>query len=198
MFDEGEKRGFNAYITFLAIKQHFTVDSYDFFRYNGKVNAKYDSFITKNDKYMFIKLASFPDVKGLVLSNMVDNPKVWVGDLLDKNIGHKKYTEWKKTQDRLSSIFKEDLNKLDVDNLKDAFKTDGQKIPLILSKYLSKDVSLETLSILQEITNVKKYWDANLKEKFLTPKVIKKSQKYFNFLDVDKEKYEQIISDFYK
>ena len=55
MFDEGERKGFAAYVTFLAIKQHFTVDSYDFFKYNGKVNAKYDSFVTKNDKIKTIK-----------------------------------------------------------------------------------------------------------------------------------------------
>ena len=47
--------GFNAYKLYLAVKNHFTTN-YDFFKYNGKVNAKEDSFLKRRDKFFFAKL----------------------------------------------------------------------------------------------------------------------------------------------
>ena len=41
--------GFKAYKLYLAVKNHFTT-SYDYFKYNGKVNAKEDSFLKRRDK----------------------------------------------------------------------------------------------------------------------------------------------------
>ena len=46
-------QGYNAYITYLAIKQHFTSPEYDFIKYNGKVRASKDSFLKRRDKFFF-------------------------------------------------------------------------------------------------------------------------------------------------
>ena len=34
----------DAYKVYLGVKNHFTQDSYDWFKYNKKVNVTYDSF----------------------------------------------------------------------------------------------------------------------------------------------------------
>ncbi len=33
--------GYEAYKKYLSVKLHFTKDEYDFFKYNGEINAKY-------------------------------------------------------------------------------------------------------------------------------------------------------------
>jgi hypothetical protein len=52
---------FESYTTFLALKNHFTTDSYDYIKYNGKVGAKPSSFDVRKDKYQFYKLSKHKD-----------------------------------------------------------------------------------------------------------------------------------------
>ena len=49
--------GYEAYKKYLSIKLHFTKDEYDYFKYNGEINAKYETFIQRNDRYFFVKAA---------------------------------------------------------------------------------------------------------------------------------------------
>ena len=51
------REGFDAYCLYLAVNNHFHTDSYDFFKYNGKVSAKLESFLKRKDKYHFAKLS---------------------------------------------------------------------------------------------------------------------------------------------
>ena len=46
---------FEAYTLFLAIKNHFVKADYDYFKYNGKVSASFNSFLARKDKYYFSK-----------------------------------------------------------------------------------------------------------------------------------------------
>ena len=48
------KDAFEVYICYLAMKRHFT-SSYDYFKYNGKVNARVDAFENRKDKFFFFK-----------------------------------------------------------------------------------------------------------------------------------------------
>ena len=79
--------GFVVYRTFLAMKQHFSNPKYDFFMYDGKVNAKESTYQARNDFYFFESLAKklTPiEVKEYLLSNFVysENPsKVWIGEI---------------------------------------------------------------------------------------------------------------------
>ena len=50
--------GFEVYKTYLAVKLHFTSASYDYIKYEGKINAKLDTFTSRNDRYFFHKLST--------------------------------------------------------------------------------------------------------------------------------------------
>ena len=52
-----ENTGFAAFAMWNALKLHFTSDSYDYFKYNGKTNVSKQSFTTRKDKYQFYKLS---------------------------------------------------------------------------------------------------------------------------------------------
>jgi hypothetical protein len=49
--------GFDVYRTYLAMKLHFSNDKFDFFQYEGKVNAKEETYQQRNDFYFFETLA---------------------------------------------------------------------------------------------------------------------------------------------
>ena len=48
--------GYNAYKTYVALKNHFTSDSYDYFKYKGRVRVKEESFLKRKDKFYFEKI----------------------------------------------------------------------------------------------------------------------------------------------
>jgi hypothetical protein len=64
---------FEAYQTYLALKQHFTKPGYDFFKYNGKVKVQASSFDVRKDKYQFHKLSKHTDPINYLVSNFVYN-----------------------------------------------------------------------------------------------------------------------------
>ena len=50
--------GFEVYKMYLALKQHFTKEKYDYHKYRGKVRASEDAFEQRHDRYFFKKLAT--------------------------------------------------------------------------------------------------------------------------------------------
>ena len=88
-------KSFEAYVKYLAIKKHFTTDNYDYFKYNGKVRANFDTFISRNDAYSFAKLAKREDYQNLILSNIIKKPDIWVREILDEE-AQERYILWKK------------------------------------------------------------------------------------------------------
>ena len=46
--------GFDVYKTYLAVKLHFASDTYDYYKYDGKVNAKLDTFTKERIDTFFI------------------------------------------------------------------------------------------------------------------------------------------------
>ena len=48
---------FEVYQKYLALRTHFKSDSYDYFRYHGKLKGNRDKFETRKDKYHFYKLS---------------------------------------------------------------------------------------------------------------------------------------------
>ena len=50
--------GYEVYKMYLALKQHFTNDKYDYRKYRGRVNASEKAFEERRDRYFFKKLAT--------------------------------------------------------------------------------------------------------------------------------------------
>ena len=88
---------YDAYRLYLAIKLHFTTPNYDYFRHNAKVNSSLNAFLKRNDRFFFHKLATKygDDLMMYFVSNFVDRPKTWVGDLVRAD-GDTIYNKWRK------------------------------------------------------------------------------------------------------
>lgn len=187
VYDENDAKGFNVYQKYSALKNHFTLDSYDYFKYNGKVNIKFDSYQKRRDKYMFNKMSSYTDYENIILANLVDDPKKWIGDISDKE-GMKVYREWVKIQDSITRIFISDLQHLDQDNFKDNFRVVNGQQPKVVKLALRSQIHLETFAILLDLTKTSSYIKEKVNDPVLTPKLITKAVNYHPFLKYDEKK----------
>jgi hypothetical protein len=184
---------FNAYVKFLALRKHFTTDNYDYFKYNGKVRANYETFMSRSDAYSFAKLAKKDDVQGLILSNLLINKNIWVRDLLDSE-GEARYMNWRKKIESLGYVFKSELAHLNDEYKRNFISVDGQH-PYVMTLLLQKKISLETFTILTFMANIFSYWSEKIVDKHISFDIIDKSRKYKPFLEFDTNRFKAIVKE---
>ena len=182
---------FNAYVKYLALKKHFTTDSYDYKKYNGKVRASFETFSARNDTFFFHKLAKREDYENLMIANMIIKPDIWIRDILEEE-GEERYIEWKRKIDSLTYTFKSELASLHDDYQENFISHDGQH-PYIMTMYLQKKISLETFTILAHISKIFSYWDEKIVDKIVACDIIRLARKYKPFLVIDEKKFKNIV-----
>lgn len=189
----------NCYKTYIALKNHFTKDQYDYHKYCGKVRASIKSFYNRKDRFWFEKLSRNKSDKEIIeffVSNFVlcDDPQsLWIGEIIRE--GESKYKLWNKRLQSLSYIFKEEVESVfqnkSFDNM---FLIEGNRHPEILKQYLQNNISLETIIILDRIINFKKIFDKKMSDP-VWEFVSKRMDKYSPFLIVDVFKYKKILKE---
>lgn len=187
---------FESYNLYSALKRHFTCESYDYFKYNGKVKTSLKTFQNRNDKFFFEKLSKHKDVLGLVVSNMLVDPNIWVGDLVNEERCSSTYFNWLRRKESLSYVFKSELNNLD-ENLMNELVVENDSHPKLFKKYLAGEICAETIIILEDIINFFPMWDKKIKETFVWPSEKIKLTKYKPFVNI-KPDYKQVIVDHVK
>ena len=187
----------DAYRCYLSMKNHFTKDKYDYHKYRGKVRATNEAFYKRKDRFWFEKLArnkSDQEVVDFFVSNFItctDPSKLWIGELIKD--GESRYVEWKKRNQSLSYIFKEETESVFSNgNFDSMFAIDGTRHPQILKEYLRKNISIETLVILNQILGFRENFDSHLKDP-VWETVSMRIKKYSPFLNIDVQRYKQIL-----
>ena len=189
---------FETYQHYLSLKNHFTNPKYDFFKYGAKTRASITSFNKRRDKYWFEKTSrkySDKEVVDFLVSNFVsaDSPSnLWIGQII--NSGERTYQEWMRRQQSLTYLSKEQSNELFSEiKLEDALNC-SKGHPIILKKFLSGQLSLETLTIYEKIFHFSKDFD----KKLLDPvweTVSLKIKKYAPFINTDIFQLKTILRD---
>lgn len=185
--------GYETFCLYLALKNHFTRDSYDFFKYNGKTkNVSKESFLSRRDRFQFEKLSRKCDNPMIHMMVNFLQDKTWIGDMLDDEAFDYTMRYAKKVQS-MSYIFKNEIEKYD--NLKDLFKSEDNGYPMILNEYMSGDISLETIIILDTFIDFITKFDAKLKDDYLWSKFSFKARKFAPFLlrEIDKNKFKELL-----
>jgi hypothetical protein len=185
---------FECYKEYVALKNHFTQKNYDYIKYNGKTSVRVDSFNTRKDKIFFEKLSKHKDPKGFLIANLVIDEKVWIKDLAYNEVAQTRYNDWIKRIESLTYMFKSELSKLK-ENFDENFLVEEYDHPYLLKLYLQKEISIETLVILVEVTNCFKHWNKKLSEDPVWDQVSFKIKKYKSFLNFDTAKIKSIIVD---
>jgi hypothetical protein len=190
---------FEVYKTYLALKNHFTKDSYDYFKYCGKSRASLDSFHKRKDRYFFERMSrqkTDDEIKAYFVANFVessDSQNLWIGEIIRS--GETVYKDWLKKVQSLSYLFKTESEVfIRKDNFETLFDCKNGQHPDLLKKYLQKAVSLETLVILDVILNYSSKFDKKLSDP-VWETVGLKIKKYKPFLNIDESKFKQILKE---
>lgn len=183
---------YECYVLYVALKNHFKQKSYDFFKYNGKIRSNPQSFSTRGDKVFFEKLAKHENPRDFLVSNLIENEKIWIRDIAYSEEAENTYKNWQKRLQSLSYHIKSDLSNLK-DNFNDNFIVEEYDHPHLLKLYLRKDISLETLVILTDLTGCVKSWDKKMVDDPVWDKVRMKIMKYRPFIKYDMEKIKETI-----
>ena len=189
------REGFDAYCLYLAINNHFNTESYDFFKYNGKVPVKLPAFLKRNDKYHFAKLAREhrDDLRDFLVANL-SIQKYYVKNLLD-NECEDNYKEFKKRKQKLTYTITEDMRYLyenyeSIDKVLDV--ENGQHTPL-LKEFLGNNIEAETFIVFDNMFGIFKDYDEMIQEKFIWPKTKLKLNKLKPFIEYEQQKLRTVM-----
>jgi hypothetical protein len=190
---ENLKDGFEAYKMFVCIRNHFMTPSYDMFRYGGKSNVTYAAYEKRKDKFLFDKLARLPYARLRTVASFIEGIE-WVNDIVaDKGyealIKHQKYLE------AASYTFKQELTGLP--QPLSALVGTASGTPRLAQFYFQKKVSLETLVIINDLVDFVSIWKDKCSADPLIKQLLTVIYKYRPFVVYDKQKIEQIFTDFY-
>ena len=193
---------YDAYKLYLAIKLHFTTANYDYFKHNAKVNSSLNTFLKRNDRFFFHKLATKygDDLIMYFVSNFVDRPKTWVGDLVRAD-GDTIYNKWRKYNESFSYNFRNDCvlvsNIINADSIRfdDVFSVVNGQHPRMLRLLLSGKISIQSLIIFDKVLSFVGRWDKEITETVIWPEKSFKIAKLRPFVNVNTTKCKFIMKE---
>lgn len=182
---------FEAYKLFLAVKMHFTQPDYDIFKYKAKVKATPSSFESRKDKLYFQKLSRKKNLQEYLVSNFIEGEVKWVGDLVSEQ-SETIFKKWQARNESLTYIVTTEIQSLS-DDFISYFKVENGQHPKLLRMYKQNKISIETLTILNQVLNFFSEWDKKIQDPIIWPSVRDKCLKYQQFLQYDRVKMKDLI-----
>ena len=189
---------FDAYKCYLAMKNHFTKDNYDYQKYRGKTRATHQAFYKRKDRFWFEKFArqkTDQEVEEFFVANFTscsDPESLWIGEMIKEGEG--RYQDWQKKVQSLSYVFKQEAEDLFTNNKVDEVFDCSKGHPPILRKYLGGNISLESLVICDRIFGYGKNFDKDLNDP-VWETVSRRVKKYKPFLNINVQRYKKILKE---
>ena len=197
--------GFDVYKTYLAVKLHFASDTYDYYKYGGKVNAKLETFTKRKDRYFFHKLSTKyaeSDILDFFVANFLADSKRWIGNLL-ANDGRGVYLDYKKRKESFIYHFKQDCGTIVSDfsrrsiSFDDGFLCPNGQHPRILRLLIQKKISYQTAVVLNHFLGFVKNWDKEITEKVVWPEISLKVARVKPFINFNATECKLIMKDIF-
>ena len=175
--------GYGVFCIYFALKLHFISETYDYFKYKGKLHtARYDKFIKRKDKHFFEQIRKLfnydvDKITQYIIANLV-NDKEHVSDFdMDS------YLEWsgniQATEYNLKKVLK-DYN-ITQENIK--YKESKGSYPLLFDLLLKKKMNIESFILLDEKFNFLDTYKDIMPEPYLWEKYKLKCKKYKPFME---------------
>jgi len=197
--------GFSVYKTYLAVKLHFTSASYDYHKYEGKINAKLDTFTSRNDRYFFHKLSKQykeDEILDFFVANFAKDDKKWVKSLLE-NDGKGNYLEYRKYKESVSYHFRSDCSLLydsiggDMARFNDVLLVHNRQHPTMLRLLLQRKINIQSAIILDSVLSYSKNWSKDITEKIVWPKIAFKMAKLKGFVKYNETECKLIMKEIF-
>lgn len=195
--------GFKAYKYYIAVKLHYTKDSFDVFKNRGNLKGTREAFNARNDRMMFDKLArKYPIDKDLIqyyVANFAygNDAAVYSFDDAESNL-----LEWNRRKQSITKIFQDDCNKIILDACKNKIKS-GAVLNLtnkgycsILKLFLGNQITLETIRIIDDMLPVLHSWKQNESMLLLWENEIRRIEKSKGFVTYDRDKIVKVFNNF--
>lgn len=189
---------FGAYCLFMSLRNHFTQESYCYFKYKGRIKATKDSFMTNKDRFKFSKISKKYNEDGLkefFISNFISG-KSWIGEFFEED-ADSNYKEYLKRKQSFSYVFQNQVSKLFTENdPKEVFAVKDSQYPILIESYLKQDLCIEVLTVLNTFIKFVDKFDKRLgKDDIIWSKVSFLARKLEPFLQYDKIKIKQILKE---
>ena len=191
--------GYEAFCLYSSLKLHFTTESYDFFKYNGKVSTSVEAFENRKDKWYFYKLSRRFNNKeqgqDFLVANFVADSNAWIGNLL-QNDADINYSIRQRAIQSLTYSFTTDITNLFNtfnDEPNEILKCHDGQYPYLLQRYLHEGISIESMCILNSLLNFLPTWDKKINDTIRYPNLSLRFKKYTPFIPIDKTKYKLIL-----
>ena len=185
---------FTSFRLYQSIKLHFGSESYDCIKYHFKTSTKAETFWKRKDKYFFAKIGlQFDDTDELIVyyASQFAVGNKWIGDMIDDESVFK---DWQRRNQALAYTFEQDLTKLQsqVDSFDDLFDCSNGH-PIVITAFISDEISIETVVILNKLTKFMSKADKEITETIVWPDVSRKIRKYGSFININNTKFKNII-----
>jgi len=195
--------GFEVYKTYLAVKLHFTTASYDYAKYEGKINAKLDTFTRRNDRYFFHKLSQKykqEEILDFFVANFLYDDKKWIKNLLE-NDGKEQFLAYRKYNSAFAYHFKSDCSFIVSDfsrrgiRFNDGLLCNNGQHPRFLQLLIQKKTSYQTAIVFDHFLSFSKNWNVDIKEKVIWPNIYKKMNKLKSFMRFNETECKMIMKE---
>lgn len=181
-----------AAIRYNALKLHFTTQEYDAIKYHFKIKLKP---IPQGHYYIFEKLHKKygENLTEFYVANFLENPKVWINDLLSEDCNDI-YVRWVKKKDSLTYIFRNDIIDLieEYEDINSVLRVKNS-YPILMNRVMQEKTNLETLLLTNSVVKFFNSWDKKLKGDLIWEPFALKCKKYYKFLKFDREKVKDIL-----
>jgi hypothetical protein len=187
--------GYGAYLLFLALRTHFTKTKYDFFQMHGKLRANKESYLKRNDKLFFEKIAkryNAEELKNFYVANLLED-RHYITDMLDED-AHGTFFDYEKRRQALTYNFKNDIDSIfKTDSVSAPFKLSMDTYPDIITLRMRNIITWETSIILNDFIPYVEKFDKYLEDDIIWNRMSLKLHKYKPFVKYDKNKYKHIL-----
>lgn len=180
---------YSLFKTYIALKSHFTVDSYDFIKYGGKTNIKEDTFRKRQDLSLFCKLAQWlPENKAIpfLVSHFVELSSFTIHYIFENPIKSQRiFDRWKARTSDVLETYRKDIQTIAYESgysWKNCVQQNDSDYPLLFKMVMSNKISPETYSMLDDLfqQTSKSYKGLDMDVLFLSMNL--KYRKYRTFL----------------
>lgn len=184
--------GFFVYKAYITYKSHFTQNGTDISKYGYNLfNISYDAFLSAKGIHFYDNIAhkvkNKKDVINLLITAFLDNPNIWIGDIW-RNL--RQYIELDEhRQNHLANmpyLFRKDCIYL----FEKGMKFDGDLDTFVFEEFMQSNIEVETFIIYKKIFCF--IIDNNMSYDYFYKT---KYEKYEFLMDVDLNKYKQILKE---
>lgn len=195
--------GFKAYKYYMAIKLHFTTKKYNVFENRGHVKGTRDTFNSRNDRYIFEKIAQKHTEDKDIIQFFVSNFAYANETAIYANgEAEELYSEWKRRKESITKIFIDDLanviNYCEVHkfNKESIFSSVNGELPVLLNLFISSKVTVETLRMIDDVYPFIDQWENDSTIKIVLGDGLLRIQKLKGFVKYDLDKISKIFNTF--